>query len=375
MDYGAIMYYISSKSFKGLDSFFSELDKKIALSERNTIATFSLYQQDHLTSHASLKSTFEHEMKLADSKYNAAYKEINGGDDIKHAYAANESGWGYLTQRNAMDSELLDLRFEEMTNNLFTSSIISLYVLLESELKRLCNYWRKLTHNRIEISDFGQRDYVGASYKYIDKVMGINMSSIDSHLNKLKDLQNLRNRLIHDGGVLLVEQLKSVKKLTDSSNGGLIYTLDGDEYLLKITKIDYATHWHQVIRDFFENIFWSIDLQMEHRFLKARMQYLLGVLNPHIYIKNFTATQKNSKYELSFTVESNDFESLYNFKVRMIIRNSSYQHVKATTEVIDNEQIVRLITILNEEQHLFWDRTFSGFILNGKIREVKIAIQ
>jgi hypothetical protein len=60
-----------------------------------------------------------------------------------------------------MDCELLDNRFVDMEDIVYSSTVITLYTLLEAELKRLCGVWKELSGHKIALTDFGHRDYTG----------------------------------------------------------------------------------------------------------------------------------------------------------------------------------------------------------------------
>jgi len=361
--------------FTSLDSFFAQVVQKISLLEHQTDTTIKLYEQEKMTAQAVLDTAFERSKATVKVKYDEAYDSISGSDDVKHSYAAHESGWDYYTDLHALESEQLDTRFAEMADNLHKSTIISIYIFLEAELKRLCHCWKMLMGHNIDLTDFSHRDYLSGSYKYLELVMGINLNTFEAHRNKLTDLQNLRNRLIHDGGVLTADKLKSMKKVVDSSKKGLICEEFEDGYLLKIVTVEYVKDWYNVVRQFFEDLFWLIDEQSAHRFLQARMQYLFGLLNRTISIDGLKVVRYNNKRELQFIVDSNDFEHLYQVEVKLLLKNGTHNHVRIDNKVARDEQIDRLVRFLTDREDILWDRVLSGFIITTGSKEVQLTIR
>jgi hypothetical protein len=102
-------------------------------------------------------------------------------------------------------SGLWDLRsvFEGYLPNLQRrSALITLFSFLESELDRLCNRIRVYEHSALELSDITDKGIVRAT-NYLIKVGGLPNVRNCKHWQEIRNIQAIRNLIVHSEGLLL----------------------------------------------------------------------------------------------------------------------------------------------------------------------------
>jgi hypothetical protein len=189
------------------------------------------------------------------------------------------------------------------------------------------------------------------------------MKLLEPFENKFSDLAQLRNRFIHDAGEITVEQAKTLKRITDSSEGYLTLFKEGSSYFLKIAKIEYMNRWYDTFRMFFIKLFWLIDQKQHYSLLLNRLQFMFNFLNPHIGIQLLEVKNlKQGGKELLCKIESIDFGHLYTIFGNITFANAKKDEVVLIDQVGNNEQITRLVSNLHGRVDVVKEKLFDGFV-------------
>ena len=374
MDLGGVIYYMREDHLTPVDLYFRELNNKLVIYEYQTEITERLYKNELAASHLRLKKAFDENMETAKVKYDRVFEETAGSDTDRHALAAHESDWNYLCDKNAADQEYLDLRYAEMADNFYKSDIMVLFTVLESELKRLCKTWQTQVQNSVGLADLGSRDYISASWNYITNVMNLDMSVLQIHQNKLTDLQNLRNRQVHDGGYVYPEWVNQMKKVVNSSGKAVILKPESEGLLIWIRNVSNINSWYQNIRSFFEDLFWEIDRTQNYVLLKKRLQYLLGATYRQINIDQLIVIKTGKKRELRLVLEIKDAGKADKFDCQILLKTGLEEKVTLLNQVVDNEDLLRLEKLLANNADIIFKRAFAGFLLTKDTYQAVIKL-
>lgn len=176
--------------------------------------------------------------------------EIRNG--IKDLHAYTEKIERYLEdQKHAMeekkDSEDLSFNISLRLGygrhiEIFTkSAIISIYTYLEFFLENFCKKVHKYNKKSISPKDLSGNG-IFRSKAYLEKILLINFSSLDSEWDEIVKLNKIRNFLIHSNGVATSEETKS--KICEAIQG--ISGVELEEDHLKVSS-GYIEHILSVI--------------------------------------------------------------------------------------------------------------------------------
>lgn len=101
---------------------------------------------------------------------------------------------------------------EFFPNLLYSSSLTSVYSIYEYSLNNLCETFGKILSHKLKPKEIASRNYVGRSFIYLDKVIGVNVNSVNIEKQYLINLQELRNKMVHNDGNIWVEKDKPLNE-------------------------------------------------------------------------------------------------------------------------------------------------------------------
>ncbi|MBE9013502.1 hypothetical protein IQ250_25240 [Pseudanabaenaceae cyanobacterium LEGE 13415] len=136
---------------------------------------------------------------------------------------------------NSYENEIIELG-SDFPTMLFSSFVISWYSFIEHQLISLC----KTLDLRISVSvkdDTRYGEGIRRAYKFLDEAGGYKIDN--AHWQELIKVGKIRNRLVHEGGVLLPKPIKpsegkSVK--VDLGEDGTVYLPIDDEFYRYLTE-------------------------------------------------------------------------------------------------------------------------------------------
>jgi len=83
------------------------------------------------------------------------------------------------------------------------SELISIYTVLENSLNQLCFSCEKCINDQVKMSDLSSNNgVIGKSQKYLEKVVGINFPSKSDIWIEIKNIQEIRNAVVHNNSVI-----------------------------------------------------------------------------------------------------------------------------------------------------------------------------
>ncbi len=96
-----------------------------------------------------------------------------------------------------------------------TSLVITLYNFLEKELNQLCSTFYESVGRDIVLKDINGQG-IERALKYLSKVAGLDISKMGKTLPFIKNVNILRNVIVHNGGVLPTDQNHKIHQFIDS---------------------------------------------------------------------------------------------------------------------------------------------------------------
>ncbi len=96
-----------------------------------------------------------------------------------------------------------------LRNSLF----ISIFSFFENELNQLCNLYKIFFNSTISLEDISGKGIVKAK-KYLEKVVGLNLDSLNTEWSILANYKKIRNSLVHNDGKF--KSLDELSKILDN---------------------------------------------------------------------------------------------------------------------------------------------------------------
>lgn len=339
-------YLYANKEKSSLEIVFEDLIKKIELYEKQYKITLKLYKSELSKELKKLLEEYEIEEKKEKVNYDQAYAdtEVEGEDEqMRHSYANHVSGlevlyWEYQNEKDNITSRYLDF-FDLYCKSLMTA----LYSLVESKLKEICDIIADDFGQKIKYEHLDSRDYLNASINYLDLVIQLPVVSLEPFISKLKDIQFIRNRIIHTQSKFTGDNEKTISEIVKKSNGALELTTEKSASKLRLKKTQYILDFFELIREFFEELFWLIDIKQEKKILKKGLKFWFGILDNKIFIKNIELKKiGQGKRNINFDLSSMK-RSIPKFKCKVTISRAS----ENSLEIIDQTNI-KAINEFNE---------------------------
>lgn len=141
--------------------------------------------------------------------------------------------------------EAYDILEEEIINNaefgkiLNNSVFLTIYSMFEHELLNICLICKKAEGLALGPKDLTGRNYIGQCKKFITKLVGVNLDSLNQEWEKIQKYQQLRNTITHRSGKItdpkpdiidFIDQTDGVSIDTTKS----IITIDTVEFLKEL---------------------------------------------------------------------------------------------------------------------------------------------
>ncbi|MBB5638255.1 hypothetical protein HDE68_004184 [Pedobacter cryoconitis] len=384
IDFGFWFYYnFEERTLGNVEEFFRHLEFKISAYERQVSMTASLYETEQKTAKKKNDDDYNAAMEAAEIRYHELYNEIIGSDHERSQYASHYSGIDQIEGQHQESDEPLSEFFQDMKDSYYKSSVMMLYSLLESELKTLCGLLQNEKSIQLGLEDFGSRDYMAVSIKYLKLVVLLEMIEIDPFENILGDLQNLRNRLVHDQGLVSESKLAGIKKIVESSGRAIELVPQREFWAIKIYKPDFLLSNYTNMRLFFQELFWLIDKQNNYNLLSQQLTHMFGFVNPNVSLSNLTVS--NSPQGVKINSRKKYIQTELNFpetpgskalNVSIIFGQGPGNKIKFTFKdgLHLREDLKRLKKNLETSPEVILNNVLKGFYMNeGRRLEIKFS--
>lgn len=302
-----------------LDKFYSRLHGELKSYVNHLLLTLKIYAEDKKRSVENIEAVYSSKVDLVSGNFNRLYFDYLKYHDEPTAYyfASIDSGMANIEYERHFSIEHIEEEYIYTIDSFLKSSLIFLYSILESFLKELCLILQNKTQTKLNIEDITSRDYLKSFYIYIEKVIGLNLSAIETYKNKLKDFQNIRNILVHNLSLSAENQRNDTKltKILESYKGIKRYS---NKLELNNIKILYpflqSTIWT------FQELYWIIDEKFNFESLTSNLNKAIKQISNKLSIKikavNYIGLNSNFNYR-NKKVDSECYYQTKNIKIKL----------------------------------------------------------
>lgn len=336
------MYYITHEREMGiLEKSFLQVKSQLELYKKQYAITQKSYLNSWKQEAENLNKKYKKSEEQAKKIYAETLGDENPEDENNIAYATHVSGIDYLAHKKSEDGELTDAKYLDFLDLFSKSTLISLYSLNENFLKVTCDNVSQIFNIKVKISHFKSRDYLQASINYLELVANIETVDLESYISKLKDIQVIRNRIIHDGSKIKDKStLRVVKKYHDS-----IYIVEETDFL-KIAKAKFINNFFTILKEFYEEILWLLEEKLEYKTLAEIFSNWLGLIEGEITTTDFKYKKGAKKSRIvDFKILSNN-DKIPELNGKLTLTRGEGFNV----EVIDQTEIQEIVQFVNAQK-------------------------
>ena len=260
-----------------MEDFFSKWEIKIELYERNVTSTNALYVKDNAEFIKNITEEYDRDIVRAYNDYTRFYGESDGVNDSERRQdALTKSGeqdiQGYYDYQVAQAKGQL----EEMLDYFARSSIVIVHSLLETELRKLCHLLQYEVQSKLALEDLEAKNYIKASLKYLELVIGMNLEDIYAIADKMEEIQYVRNRIVHNGGEFGFEKNDVLDQTVRSLSAYLTLEVveDGKLRVIKFPNTEIVSYAYSLMRRFFIELLWKLEEKLRYPILCDRLKVL-----------------------------------------------------------------------------------------------------
>lgn len=331
--------------------------------------TTNLHLKEKTEALDKFNCSFEEPLKEANKKYDEelrAFEDENEG----HQYAYHYSNLGQLEGALSSGQYEISEEFNDLSTFTNNAAIIQAYSFLEKEFKRLCELLKIEFGETISHSDLSSRDYLAGWLKYLKLVIKLDITTLDPFINKFKDLQYIRNRIIHDGGEFpkiaetAEDKTNVIDQLVKASKKRLDLLEEDTMYVIRIKDISYVQDYYAVMLDFFQTILNLVEQKTKYKILKTRLKYLFSSLSTKAVITINSVKFKSSSFEIIFKVKFPTSKGLgREMTVRFLVKKLKRVPVYVSYTGPENSKITLFADNIKASDHVILGEVLYGYLL------------
>lgn len=359
---------INQKVENEFEPLFKELKHQIYIYERQFKLTSKAYVNEWNEELKANDKNYKSQKAKAEVIYKNAIQDF-GEDEYAHSYAMNASGLEMLDHQHYRQKEEIDNEYNSFLDLYSKSILIALYSLNESKLNEIVNVASTVFNKKIKPSHFNSRDYLNSSIQYLNLVIEIDTEKLETHISKLKDIQFLRNGIVHNSSIF--SETETATNIVKKYNKSLRF--DKRNNSINIINSAFIKDFFQLLKDFYEELFWALDIKQESIIIKNGLSHWLGVLDKDITIETLKL-DKNTKNEklISFSAISKD-QNIKEINGKITLKKSSEDSFEFTNQT-GNETIDGFLDYEKKLEGNYMMDIFKSFNINHNSYEKKILV-
>ncbi|MGN7723606.1 hypothetical protein [Chitinophaga sp. 22620] len=360
-------HFIGDRKRTPLDKFLNEIDRKLTLFKKHTDNTNNLYEKEY----KELKSENEEQYKRSLFEANAEFDKLVAGggyntdEDLQFAWHA--SGGSSVDSYFQDEDEALFDRFNTMKDYFYKSSLSSLYALLESELRALCGILKLSYNKKISLQNLNDKDYLTAIVTYLELVIEVETYTLESYITKFRRLQFIRNKIMHNGGVIPEEEREKFSKEIIYNESAICLIESSTVFIKNVQLIENNL---QLIRDFFYELRWVLDKKSDYSILTHNLTFFFEQFSKKIKVSILEVSQQRNFIKCHLVYDSSELQLLF-------FCNISFLKAKVKDTVIisqlTNEILIELLSNLEWPSGIIHDNILTGY-LSDKNCKVKFML-
>lgn len=332
------LHYINNeRKIEILEKSFLDIKEQIELYEKQHSNTINAYLKNRQDEQDALEKRYVEIEDEAQKRYEEALGTENPEDQNNIAYATHISGIDYLLHKKNEETEKIRLKYADFLDLFSKSTLIALYSLNENFLNKICNISSETFNQKIKVSHFNSRDYLKASFDYLELVVDIPKEPFESYISKLKEIQSIRNNIIHSGSqVTDLSILKLVKAQSHS------FHYHEQTQFLRVRSPKFTNYFFTLVKNLYEEILWQLEERQGNNTLKEIFENWFGLIEGQIVISEIKSKKTSEKIRtIDFKIES-DNEKILKLSGKLTLTRSKGYLVEIIDQT-ENELIKEFI--------------------------------
>jgi hypothetical protein len=357
-------YYLNNqRKIEQLEKSFIVINEQLGLFENQHTSTIKNYLKNWEDELDKLTERYKKSEKSAQEKYDETIGDSDPSDENNIAYATHISGIDYLYHKKQEDIEEIKAKYSDFLDLFSKSTLIGLYSLNENFLSKICELSSQEFDKKIKLSHFSQRDYLLSSFNYLELVIDIPTELFQTHISKLKDIQSVRNKIIHEGSEI---KDNSILKTIEKYSPNLLY--DKEKEFLRIVNSNFNKDFFELLKSLYQELLWQLEERQKYKTIKSILENWFGLIEGKITISEINSTKTSSKKRtIDFKIVS-DNEKIPELNGKLsLTSNKGYE-----VEIIDQSENELIKELLEAEKDLISLnvelKTFMTFDKNLDIR-------
>jgi hypothetical protein len=350
------------------EPIFVEIRNQINIYNRQFDLTINSYLKEWKEEIKKIEDSYKEHLTKANQDYENIIKE-EGDDGFNNQHAWEQSGLGYLQDQIDSSKEEIKDEYKGFLDLYSKSILIALYSLNESTLNEITNTASDIFNKKIKPSHFNSRDYLNSAFQYLELVIELEMQKMEEYISKLKDIQFIRNNIVHSASVFsdikIISQI--VKKHRD------VFHFDEEKGYLKIISSKIIKELFALLREFYEELLWAIDLKQDLLIIQNGFRHWLGIIDSNISIEKFKFNRPSkNKISIYFQAIPKD-EDISHFECKISLKKSSKSSIEIINQ-INNKKINDFFEYEKKSKGRYLLDIFSPFLIDNNVFEIKILI-
>lgn len=308
---------LSPKTANDFESLFKSLINQFDVYKNQFDLTIKTYLKEWDDEKKKINDFYNSSKKEADKIFNENY---NPSDEHSNQYDE------YISELNSIEHYYyesiveIDKKYKEFLDLFCKSTIIALYSLNETYLNKITNLSSDLFKKKIKPNHFNSKDYLNSSILYLELVIEIETNNLEKYISKLKDIQFLRNTIIHN-----LSEFSDVnvakKKLEKYSDSLEINDTTG---LVTVYKSKFVKDFYNLLRNFYNELSILIDQKQNFQILQNGFLYFFRALDRKLEISNLTFKNSSNEIKLHLIINSDKLHlKNINCKINYKVSNKS----------------------------------------------------
>jgi hypothetical protein len=363
-------YQISNKKKENqFESIFEEIKNQINVYEKQFDLTLKSYIKEKETEYKESKDKYDEIGKKVDKVYEEALKSYGMDNEESHQYATHKSGINYFEQETYDEKERINKKYKNFLDLYCKSSLIALYSLNENKLNEISNHSSEIFNKDVKLSHFNTRDYLMSPITYLNLVIGIDVNQVEKYVTNLKEVQYLRNKIIHAGSKFPLE--KTIIQIVKKHKNSLIFDSKNGFLLFKESKL--MKDFFVQNKSFYHELFLLIEKKQNLEIIKNGLKHWLGFLDKNIFITKLRTESFTSKeIKLSFHVSSRK-KKIPKFNCKLKIKKATSKSFSFITQ-IENKTIKEFIDYEEEVEGTNLENIFKSLNISNLSYKTELII-
>ena len=374
-DFGFYGHFMEGYKFNKTEKGFIQVQDKIQIYFGNAETTLHMYRKEFDKKIADQLIEKKHAVDRSEGEYQKYHDEATGSHHDRHLYAMHASGYDAIESNFAEADETIREHFRVMADHFNKSALVTFYALLESELRRLCAHLQTSFKIRVSLGRFEQSDYLQSIQEYLDLIIGFDTTELGRFVTKLKQLQYVRNKIMHNGAEFPLKPEEHLDNLVENSANSLYWEQLEDEQV-KILRIRFGflKPYYDLVSELFTQLFKLFNDRTQYVPLEKRVAYVFEFL-----ASDLKATYRSHKavkkgYQYIFQIKSEQVDNTFEFVCKISITEHSKDGVVFTPQLDEApDHLDRLIDGLSNDISIL-KNVLAGYLVNGKAHQITFLL-